>query len=155
MWLDEHLRHSHGYGVHSPFLYRIVREAMMPRRVVGCDRRLYEALVARGVGRRTAVRLQNLCNLEHLEAWSIDGATTAEAGLMIATRECSDATLEQMHKAQSHSGATLCILHEGRNRAALERCGRVVEQHSSMSAEAWAFTLLFCRKDLRKQHIII
>lgn len=155
MWLDEHLRHSRGYGVHSPFLYRIVREAMMPRGLVGSERGLYDALLARGVSVRTARRLQNLLTLEGYGAWSVDGVAESSNHLTIATTECSEATIGEMMEALRTSGGALCLLHEGRSRARKRMCGRLIEEHHSMSASKRAFTLFFSREDLRKQHIII
>ncbi len=154
MWLEEHLRHSRGYGVHSPLLYRIVREAMMPRKVVGSDTALYDALRARGVGRRTATRLQNLLSLEGYTAWEIDGM--AEAGaMMIATAKCSEEQLRVMARRLGEREGVLCILHPIGSHTRRRLCKELIAAHHSMSASKPAFTLLFSRKDLQKQHINI
>ena len=152
MWLVKHLRHSRGYGVHSPLLYRIVCEAMMPRKITGSDRTLYDTLRAQGVGRRTATRLQNLYSLEHYGAWRINEVAKAEGELMIATAECEEQNLVSMAKALGERSGMLCIIHTTRNRALRKR---LVADHRSMSATNCQLTLLLWRKDLRKQHIII
>lgn len=154
MWLDEHLRHSRGYGVHSPLLYRVVREAMMPHRIQGGEVALYEALRARGVGKRTATRLQNLFTLEGYEQWSID-AEAGESGMMIATSECSEERIGEMVAALGKRQGVLCLLHPLGSHARLIFCRRIVAAHNSMSASKPTFTLLFARKDLQKQHINI
>ena len=53
-------RYFRGHGVHSPFVYAIVREVFMRRELLAGDRGLYEALLAAGVPQRRAVQLQNL-----------------------------------------------------------------------------------------------
>lgn len=154
MWLEEHLRHSRGYGVHSPLLYRIVREAMMPRKIKGSDTALYDTLRARGVGRRTATRLQNLLSLEGYTAWSID--SPAEAGaMMIATAECSEKQLRAMATALGEQEGAVCILHPIGSRTRRKLSGELIAAHHSMSASKPTFTLLLSRKDLQKQHINI
>lgn len=152
MWLEEHLRHSRGYGVHSPLLYRIVREAMMPRRVKGSDTSLYDALRARGVGRRTATRLQNLLTAERFGVWRID-TVAGEGELMIATTECHKEQLRAMAKVLGEQEGVLCILHPIGSRTRRRLCKELIAEHHSMSASKPAFTLLFARKDIQKQHI--
>lgn len=154
MWLEEHLRHSHGYGVHSPLLYRIVREAMMPRHIKGEDTALYEALRAKGVGRRTATRLQNLYSLEGYRAWHID-CVSKEHEMMIATIRCSDKQLRAMATVASRQQGILCILTPLGNRARRRLCRELIGVHNSMSASKPTFTLLVWRTDLQKQHINI
>lgn len=154
MWIDEHCLRSRGYGIHSPFLYRIVREAMMPRHPKEGDSSLYEALRGRGVGRRTATRLHNLFVLEGYTAWSIDSTATGGA-MMVATPECSEERTRAMAAALGEQEGVLCILHPIGNCARRRLCRRLTKAHHSMSAEKRAFTLLFSRNDLQKQHIRI
>ena len=40
-----HVRHWRGHGVHSPFMYGIVRNVFMKNRITGSDRALYQALL--------------------------------------------------------------------------------------------------------------
>lgn len=154
MWLEEHLRHSRGYGVHSPLLYRIVREAMMPRRVKGYDTSLYDALRARGVDRRTATRLQNLLCVEGYGRWSID-AVAGKGEMMIASADCREEQLRAMASVLREQEGILCILHPIGNRTRRRVCRAMVAEHHSMSASKPTFTLLISRQDLQKQHIII
>ena len=152
MWLIKHLRHSRGYGVHSPLLYRIVREAMMPRKIAGTEHALYDALRAQGICKRTATRLQNLYSLEGYEAWRIDQVAKSEGELMIATAKCEEQIVTSMANALREHEGTMCIIHSPRNRQ-LRRS--LIAAHPSMSAANCQMTLLWGRKDLRKQHIII
>ena len=153
MWLYEHLRHRLGYGVHSPFLYRIVREAMMPRRMMEGERSLFDALRSKGVGNSTATRLHNLRIVECYEEWGIDECKGG--GLMVATPECGEERVGEMMRTLGEQGGALCILHPVGNKPRRELCRRLVAEHNSMSASKMGFTLFFSRHDLRKQHITL
>jgi hypothetical protein len=155
MWLEEHLRHRAGFGVHSPMLYRVVREAMMPRRIKGTDCKLYDKLREVGVGRRTATRLQNLYSLGDYATWSID-TPPAEGAMAIATPRASEELLAQMasHNCQN-SNSLLCVIHPWRKPSRRRYCKGLIEQHNSMSASKTTLSLLFRRPDLLKQHIVL
>ena len=55
-----HVRHWRGHGIHSPFMYGIVRNVFMKSRITGGDTALYEALRGERIGKKNAVKLQNL-----------------------------------------------------------------------------------------------
>lgn len=156
MWLEEHLRHRSGFGVHSPMLYRVIKGAMMPRRLQDGDHTLYNTLRELGVGRRTATRLQNLFLLEEYSAWRID-EPIGEGELGIVTLRASEPTAQSIAaRCRELPTATVCIIHPmmgGKHRRRLAK--ELVKQHCSMSASKPSFTLLFQRKDLHKQHITI
>ena len=78
-------RHFRGHGVHSPFVYALVREVFMRRGFPAGDRAFYEALRAAGVSARRATELQNL--LHHC-GYATFGVNCAEAvELNVLTRE--------------------------------------------------------------------
>ena len=53
-------RYFRGHGVHSPFVYNIVRNVFMREALLPGDRALYRALLDAGIAERRAVQLQNL-----------------------------------------------------------------------------------------------
>ncbi len=54
------IRHWRGHGIHSPFVYRLVRDVFTGNGWVGEERGVYNMLTGRGVRRKTARQLQNL-----------------------------------------------------------------------------------------------
>ena len=53
-------RYFRGHGVHSPFVYAIVREVFMQSKLRSNNRELYEELLNAEVSKRRATQLQNL-----------------------------------------------------------------------------------------------
>ena len=53
-------RFFRGHGVHSPFVYDVVRNVFMRDTLLPGDRALFRELLAAGVPERRAVQLQNL-----------------------------------------------------------------------------------------------
>ena len=154
MYLWDHIRHRSGFAVHSPFMYGVVRKAMMPRKVVGGGRELYDALLAAGVTRRTATRLQNYLTHLSYPAWAID-ERVAE-GLVVITPKCEAEKVQAIvaELAEGNKNATLCLLHR-RNKVRRALATQLVATHASMSASKKGFTLLVYGRKLPKQHIIL
>lgn len=153
MYLWDHIRHRSGFAVHSPFMYGVVRKAMMPRRIVGPQSDLHKALLAQGCNRRAATRLQNYHTHLGYTRWGFN--EPVEEGLVIITPDCSEQQVRIVaEKLSDGRQATLCILH-CRNKAQRTMAEQFVANHSSMSASKNDFTLLVYGKKLPKQHIIL
>ncbi len=54
------VRHLRGHGIHSPFVYAVVRAAFVGRGFAEGDRVLYDDLRKRGIGAATARQVHNL-----------------------------------------------------------------------------------------------
>lgn len=67
------LRHWRGKGVHSPFMYGVVRGVFLKSRLSGPEHRLYDELLGRGVRKKDAVVLQNLYGYCGAEGYTFIG----------------------------------------------------------------------------------
>ena len=81
-------RFFRGHGVHSPFVYDVVRNVFMRDTLLPGDRALFRELLAAGVPERRAVQLQNLAI--HC-GYASFGLNRADAEFCIATRGLSRA----------------------------------------------------------------
>lgn len=138
-------RYFRGHGVHSPYVYSIVRQVFMASGFITSDHSIYEALLSKGVGRKRATQLQNLafhCNYERV---GIDCAVEkfSEYDMVIAT---TDIPLEQLpamaHEAHQQQ-MTLCVMSPSLNRERDKMCKSLVEEHPSTSVDNRGYLLLF------------
>jgi len=151
------VRHYRGRKVHSPFVYGIVRNAIMKTAPQGDDRRLYDELRARGFSAKRSAQLQNL--------YTFRGFTSAvfvegDGGLppldahtlCFAMPTLAPSRTEELVRGAGGTGATLCLVHpyEGRGRRRLAQT--LVDAHRHTSVDNRGFLLLFTDERLPKQH---
>jgi hypothetical protein len=151
------VRHYRGRRVHSPFVYGIVRNAIMKTSPQGDDRRLFDELRARGFSERRAAQLQNLYTFRGFtsapfaegdaEGVALDGGT-----LCLAMPSLGDERTRELVRRAEGTGATICLMrpYEGRGRIALAR--DLVSAHLHTSVDNRGFLLIFTDDRLPKQH---
>ncbi|MBQ8581819.1 MAG: hypothetical protein IJ478_07020 [Alistipes sp.] len=145
------VRYFRGHGVHSPFVYQLVRQAFMRREVVTCEPVLYEALRERGFPLKRAVQLQNLYTHCRYHSFSIDALDNPCDLCVVSEKSNGETTRELVERAaRRHTTVVLLSPYEGRNRAAM--CREIVENHGCTSVDKRAFLVLFSDPKLPKQH---
>ena len=149
------VRHYRGHGVHSPFVYALVRKVFMRRGVEGADQTLYADLMQRRVSRRRATQLQNLyTHCGYANYLFADEQTSALDGveLCIIPREYQIEQLERLTAEAHHTHTTLCIIAPRDERDRNRQCRRLVSEHNGTSVDNRGYLLLFNVEGLPKQH---
>lgn len=145
-------RYFRGHGVHSPFVYALVREVFMAHGPISGEHDLRDALLARGVAPRRALELQNLMAHCGYRTFRLD---EAGAELCVATRALSTAgTLELIRRA-AVDGSTVAVLEPYADRDRMRLCGAIVAGHGSTSVDNRGYLLVFNTKRTPKQHFKI
>ena len=143
-------KYYRGYGVHSPFVYMLVRRAFMATSVKEQgEESLYDALLRSGVAKRRAVQLQaafDYCEAKH---FSID---SSEGDFRILTEEYPTELLAEACQAAQKDGVTAVIMKPYADGERQSACQSVVEQHNSTSVDNRGFLMFFNTKKLPKQH---
>lgn len=144
-------RHFRGHGVHSPFVYSLVREVFMRSALMPGDRTLFDALREAGVAGRTAVQLQNLAIHEGYRTF---GLNRAAGELYVLTRELPHAEVFALVGRAAETGAAVALLEPCRGRERQLLCRQLVATHRSTSVDNRACLLLFNNR-LPKQHFVL
>lgn len=154
-----HLRHYRGYGVHSPFVYRVVREAVMQKReVAGDDLSLYERLRSLGVNRRRAVQLQNFYTISGCSRFVVDDEWSASVGddvMWIVTTATAPEVIEAIESVVGERKVVVTIVYPRNNSARYKATRRAIRAHHGLSFDNIGFVALLCNDKRQKQHIYI
>lgn len=139
------VRYFRGHGVHSPYVYSIVREVFMRSAFIGESRSLYDALIGCGIARRRAVQLQNLVEHCHYSTFAIDCEAEAIAGrdFVVATTAIQPSRLKEMATAARKARATLCIIAPSLDRTRDGVCQELIDEHCCTSVDNRGYLLLF------------
>lgn len=143
-YLPSHLsraRYFRGHGVHSPFVYDIVRKVFMQSQLLNANNALYSALLAKGVAKRRSVQLANLAEHCGYDNWCID--TMDEKQMIILTLNTPYTELVRYAEYARAKGATLCIVNPYNNRERWEVCLGIINAHPSTTVDNRAYLLVF------------
>ncbi len=138
-------RYWRGHGVHSPFVYSIVRDVFMCRKLKSENNNLYQQLISLGVSLRRAIELQNLLEHCRYSSFGIDCDVEQMEGknFVVATLKCDAPTLQQMAARATDLQTTLCILSPAYEQSRDKACKALVEAHRCTSIDNRGYLLLF------------
>lgn len=134
-------RHFRGHGVHSPYVYDIVRKVFMQRKLQPEGQALHDALIAKDVATRRAVEIANLAWHCGYASWSIDAMGPGE--LIIATLDTRFPHLKAYADYAREHRATLCIMNPYNNRDRWQVCSEIIDTHTSTTIDNRAYLLIF------------
>lgn len=153
-----HLQHYRGFGVHSPFVYGIVRHSLMEKhRLAGTDKSVFNALAAMRVSSKRATQLQNLYTWCAYKRFFIL-TDTDNSDALDDTTICfvmpslpESETFALAAKAKD-TGCAICLMapYESHKRSKL--CHELIRRHTHTSIDNRGFMLMFCNPRQPKQH---
>lgn len=143
------LRHRHGHGVHSPYIYSIVRNVFMSRGSVEAEDGLYKELRSTSLQSGYASELYNLRKHCVYKSYCIDMAE--ETDMVICTTEVAESrTLELIKYGMDH-GITIVLLSPYETPEREEMCESIIKSHTSTTLDRRAYLIIF-NNHLPKQH---
>ena len=146
-------RFFRGHGVHSPFVYAIVRQVFMRSSFLTDDpyytTLAYGAMLERQIPRKRAVQLVNLC--VHCGYREISYSDPCAADLMIVPQSVDPSQFGPYVDTARSCGATLVIMAPCMNRARERACREIVAAHRCTTVDNRGYLLIF-NNHLPKQH---
>lgn len=147
------MRYFRGHGVHSPFVYAVVRQVFMRSNFLTDDPYfttiVYESLLGQQIPRKRALQLVNLC--VHCGYREISYLRPCAADLMIVPPHIEPANFPEYLRVARNCGATLAIVAPGLNRERELACRKIVAAHAGTTVDNRGFLLIF-NNHLPKQH---
>ncbi len=143
-------RYFRGHGVHSPYVYAIVRQVFMRRELNGERSDLYHLLLEQGAPRRRAIQLQNLmihCGYTH---FAID-ALPEGCPFAILSSTLDETTTRSLVEQAARTRATLVLARPYACRERTELCRRIIEKHKGTTVDNRGYLIIF-NNHLPKQH---
>ena len=143
-------RYFRGHGVHSPFVYNVVRQVFMRSTLTVEEDAFFGDMITAGVPRKRAVQLRNLaahCSYERV------GMDCECGGLDFVVLTANTPTAELVQRAEQarNCGTNLAIVAPYASRERNEACKAIVAAHSSTTVDNRGYMLVF-NNHLPKQH---
>ena len=135
------VRYFRGHGVHSPYVYDVVRHVFMQKKLYDPSSKLHEILLDKGIAKRRCVQIANLAVHCKYDNWSID--KLEDAALIIATLNIGHEQLAEYSSYAREHGATLCIMNPYNNRERWDVCHEIIDGHPSTTVDNRAYLLVF------------
>ncbi len=140
------LRHYRGHGVHSPFVYSIVRNVLMNRRLKPKNIKLLAELTKLGVSTQTATEITNLATHCNFNSISIDDSQNAD--IIICSENCSEEEIQKKAIEAAQNGIAIVILSPYKK---VKICNTLLKENRSTSIDRFTY-LFFLNNHLPKQH---
>ena len=146
-------RYFRGHGVHSPFVYSIVRSVFMRSRFITDDiyytTIVYEALLEQQIPRKRALQLANLC--AHCGYREISYSRPCAADMMVVPQYIEPEKFDRYVQVANECGATLVIMTPYLNHKRDRACREIVSRHKCTTVDNRGYLLVF-NNHLPKQH---
>lgn len=142
-------KHYRGYGVHSPFVYGVVRKVFMRKSLFeGSGLEPYDSLRVEGLSERTSRQLHNLYVYVEAKSFAIN---SVGGELSILLENYPTERLNEAYAEAKKGAVTLVVCQPYANRERQNAVKALLEEHTSTTIDNRAY-IIFFNNYLPKQH---
>lgn len=151
------LRHLRGKGVHSPFMYGVVRNVFLPKKIMGQDCEFYDELRRKGVKKRNAVLLQNLYDYCGSNEYFFSGnekllsATMSGRSICIVNSHDAADTVLDMAEMLDGTDSVLVWIARDRCHSKREVVGKICRSRHCVTVNRRSMIIVFFDRKLNRQ----
>jgi len=144
-------RYYRGHGVHSPYIYAIVRFVFMQKKLTQIEKPFYNQILKLDICPKRAMQLHNLCIHCNYKTLTID---SPNGDICILTTTTSQTNLILVLNSAMLQGTTIVVMNPYADAQREAICRKIISKHKSTTVDNLGFLLIF-NNHLPKQHFVI
>ena len=153
----KNIRHYRGHGIHSPFVYNLVRNVVMEHRVISDDKKIYDAMLEQKLPSKASAQLQNLYNYLSYKDNSIIHAgnlpdTYDPDILYFISADTREQAMETVISGVRSVKGTVVVLYPRQSRSRMRFLNTLMSDQDFLSVDNRRFLILFFSNKLPRQH---
>ena len=149
------IKYWHGFGVHSPFMYHVVRRALMHHRLIDYNALKYVDFKSLGICRREQIMIKNIFVVNNYSNFKIvDSDSVPESDtLHLIPLSCEEESINSfISKISQLNNCGIIFGNTNRSHKRYNKCKLIANQLNCVSLALHCMFVIFISNGLNKQH---
>lgn len=150
------MRYWRGHGIHSPFVYNMVRKIFMTRKIIDSNSLIAQTMLEKKTAsRHTAIQIQNLYGYCGYSSYELIGNSQSYGGseMAVLDKSCSPETIAQIIKqVEGKQHRAVIVIAPHRDKQKHKICEILSNNHKGISIDKFNMLILLFDSRYLKQH---
>ena len=151
------VKHFRGHGVHSPFVYAIIRKVFMKYTFANDDRELYRGLRGELCDRKMSRQLQNLYTHCSYSSFFIVTENNnydldKDYDIIIIAPNVDTQAIDKIFDTTLDTGTPVVVVYPRSNKKRYKLCSKRIDSDQYLTIDNRRFMLFYCDTKLPRQH---